>query len=216
MRSAQGSDSTDNWSGLFSLSMSLNRVRSSAGWCPRACPGSTPSRPETSPGPGCSVPHLRVTGMTRALTRPHEGPSRTVWTGRKSSPAPRDGRWKELAKDGAAMADARGGLILFRVRDTTGSPSSALLTSAVNSAPEQGCSVAHHTRPSGRISAAVTPDHAGPPVSASRLEYTETRAPGRCGRSGTDRPVRPVPACRPQCAPPRPARSARRPPVRHP
>ncbi|MFJ9675264.1 helix-turn-helix domain-containing protein [Streptomyces sp. NPDC101221] len=32
---------------------------------------------------------------------------------------PRDGRWNELAKDVAAMANTRGGLIVFGVRDTT-------------------------------------------------------------------------------------------------
>ncbi|MFJ4577354.1 RNA-binding domain-containing protein [Streptomyces sp. NPDC088846] len=32
---------------------------------------------------------------------------------------PRDGRWNELAKDVAAMADTRGGLLIFGVRDKT-------------------------------------------------------------------------------------------------
>ncbi|MGV9565072.1 AlbA family DNA-binding domain-containing protein [Streptomyces sp. NPDC003480] len=32
---------------------------------------------------------------------------------------PREGRWNELAKDVAAMANTRGGLIIFGVRDTT-------------------------------------------------------------------------------------------------
>ncbi|AEY86856.1 hypothetical protein SHJG_1580 [Streptomyces hygroscopicus subsp. jinggangensis 5008] len=33
--------------------------------------------------------------------------------------SPREGRWNELAKDVAAMANTRGGLIIFGVRDTT-------------------------------------------------------------------------------------------------
>ncbi|MGZ2362319.1 ATP-binding protein [Streptomyces sp. 372A] len=32
---------------------------------------------------------------------------------------PRDGRWNELAKDVAAMANTRGGLLIFGVRDKT-------------------------------------------------------------------------------------------------
>ncbi|MFJ7258210.1 helix-turn-helix domain-containing protein [Streptomyces sp. NPDC098085] len=32
---------------------------------------------------------------------------------------PRDGRWNELANDVAAMADTRGGLLIFGVRDKT-------------------------------------------------------------------------------------------------
>ncbi|MEV0928776.1 ATP-binding protein [Streptomyces spongiicola] len=35
---------------------------------------------------------------------------------------PRDGRWNELAKDVAAMANTRGGLLIFGVRDRTTEP----------------------------------------------------------------------------------------------
>jgi hypothetical protein len=101
---------------------------------------------------------------------------------------PREGRWNELAKDVAAMANTRGGLIIFGVQDTT-----CELTGIdpAEVKPEQYAQwIRSHVHPSlsGLTFTTLTsPDKGRPRGSSGRCCYSLHRAAGCSGRIRTTR-----------------------------
>ncbi|MGW5091495.1 AlbA family DNA-binding domain-containing protein [Streptomyces coelicoflavus] len=72
----------------------------------------------TARAPRCAARPPGLRHGRQGCCRPLGGVRRPGLEG-TPSPAPREGRWNELAKDVAAMANTRGGLIVFGVQDTT-------------------------------------------------------------------------------------------------